>query len=123
MQEYTRRNYKKYPVKNPYIMQHMPSKNQLQKIVPGQAQILLRAPPHRYSPHPRRPASPRAAATSAQRRRFGLGRFGLARAEPRHLASSPSTATPTVLPSGGGRLSALARSSDTKITIKITKEP
>ena len=100
-------------------MQHISGKNHLlQKILQGQAQILLRAPPHRYSPHPKRPASPRAAAASAQRRRFGLGRFGLARAERRHLASSPSTATPTVQPSGGGRLSALARSSDTKIISK-----
>ena len=91
-------------------MQHISGKNHLlQKILQGQAQILLRAPPHRYSPHPKRPASPRAAAASAQRRRFGL-----ARAERRHLASSPSTATPTVQPSGGGRLSALARSSETK---------
>ncbi len=83
--------------------------------------FLLRAPPHRYCPHPKRPASPRAAVASAQRRRFGLGRFGLARAERRHLASSPSTATPTVQPSGGGRLSAPARSSDKKLQLKILK--
>ena len=70
----------------------------------------FRASPRRYCPHSRHPVGWLRAGAAH------VGRFGLVQQqqpEPRHLASSPDTAPPTVQPSCGGRRSVPAQSSKT----------